>query len=58
MTDEKTTLPLARVRMALKDRLTAYAKSQDRSVSSVIKTAIKEYPDQHKERSLVKDPYR
>ncbi|MFD0851235.1 CopG family ribbon-helix-helix protein [Actinomadura adrarensis] len=58
MTDEKTTLPPARVEKALKDRLTAYAKSQDRSVSWVIKTAIKEYLDTHEEGSLGKDPDR
>jgi predicted transcriptional regulator len=58
MTDDKTTLPPARVDAALKDRLARYAASQDRPVSWVIRKAIEEYLNRHEEGSLGKDPYR
>jgi predicted transcriptional regulator len=58
MADDKTTLPAVRVDQALKERLASYAESQERSVSWVIRKAIKEYLDRHEEESLGKDPDR
>lgn len=58
MAETMTTLPPARVEKALKDRLEAHAKLQDRSVSWVIRKAIKEYLDQHEEGSLGQNPDR
>ncbi|MBO2449045.1 ribbon-helix-helix protein, CopG family [Actinomadura barringtoniae] len=56
--DKTTTLPPARVDAELKNRLVAYAESQERPVSWVIRKAIKEYLDRHEEGSLGKDPDR
>lgn len=58
MTDDRTTLPPVRVEKAFKERLAAYAASQERDVSWVIRKAIKEYLDRHEEKSLGKDPDR
>lgn len=58
MTEDKTTLPPARVEKALKDRLIAHAEAQERTVSWVIRKAIKEYLDRQEEGSLVQDPDR
>jgi predicted transcriptional regulator len=54
MADDRT----VRVDTAFKERLTAYAESQERDVSWVIRKAIKEYLDRHEERSLGEDPDR
>lgn len=56
MADDRTTLPPVRVDKAFKERLAAYAESQERDVSWVIRKAIKEYLDRHEEGSHVKDP--
>ncbi|WP_433326548.1 CopG family ribbon-helix-helix protein [Spirillospora sp. CA-294931] len=58
MTNDKTTLPPVRVDQAFKERLAAYAESQERDVSWVIRKAIKEYLDRHEEGSLGQDPDR
>jgi predicted transcriptional regulator len=58
MAEDKTTLPPARVEKELKDRLVAYAEAQERTVSWVIRKAIKEYLDRHEEGSLGEDPDR
>ncbi|GAA1544438.1 hypothetical protein GCM10009678_28900 [Actinomadura kijaniata] len=58
MADDRTTLPPVRVDKAFKERLTAYAASQERDVSWVIRKAIKEYLDRHEEPSLGEDPDR
>ncbi|MBO3751483.1 ribbon-helix-helix protein, CopG family [Streptosporangiaceae bacterium NEAU-GS5] len=58
MTSEKTTLPPARVEVALKERLIRYAESQERPVSWVIRKAIEEYLNRHEEGSIVQDPDR
>ncbi|MFD0856812.1 ribbon-helix-helix domain-containing protein [Actinomadura adrarensis] len=58
MAEEKTTLPPARVEKALKARLVAYAESQERPVSWVIRKAIQEYLARHEEGSLGQDPDR
>jgi predicted transcriptional regulator len=47
MADDKTTLPPARVDVALKERLERYAESQERAVSWVIRKAVIEYLDRH-----------
>ncbi|GAA1825593.1 CopG family ribbon-helix-helix protein [Actinomadura chokoriensis] len=55
MTDDRTTLPAVRVDTAFKKRLSAYAQSQERDVSWVIRKAIKEYLDRREERSIEQD---
>lgn len=55
MTDDRTTLPAVRVDTAFKERLSAYAQSQERDVSWVIRKAIKEYLDRREERSIEQD---
>jgi predicted transcriptional regulator len=42
-----TTLPPVRVETQLKERLTAYARKQDRDISWVIRKAVEEYLDNH-----------
>jgi predicted DNA-binding protein len=42
-----TTLPPVRVETQLKERLTAYARKQDRDISWVIRKAVEEYLDRH-----------
>lgn len=42
-----TTLPPVRVETQLKERLTAYARNQDRDISWVIRKAVEEYLDRH-----------
>jgi hypothetical protein len=49
MAGDKTTLPAARIDVALKQRLERYAESQERPVSWVIRKAIIEYLDRHEE---------
>ncbi|WP_152563757.1 CopG family ribbon-helix-helix protein [Actinomadura welshii] len=58
MTDDRTSLPAVRVDTAFKRRLAAYAQSQERDVSWVIRKAIKEYLDRREERSIEQDPDR
>ncbi|MGI5168197.1 CopG family ribbon-helix-helix protein [Spirillospora sp. CA-253888] len=58
MADDRTTLPPVRVDKAFKERLTAYAETQERDVSWVIRKAIKEYLDRHEEPPLGEDPDR
>ncbi|HEU5031456.1 MAG TPA: ribbon-helix-helix protein, CopG family [Spirillospora sp.] len=55
MAEDRTTLPAVRVDMAFKQRLAAYAESQERDVSWVIRKAIKEYLDRREERSIEQD---
>jgi predicted transcriptional regulator len=42
-----TTLPPVRVEAQFKERLTRYAKKQDREISWVIRKAVEEYLDRH-----------
>jgi predicted transcriptional regulator len=45
-----TTLPPVRVEADFKERLARYAATQDRDVSWVIRKAIEEYLDRHKDK--------
>jgi len=42
-----TALPPARVESELKERLTEYARKQDRTISWVIEKAVEEYLERH-----------
>lgn len=58
MSEHKTTLPPVRVERIFKERLMAYAETQERDVSWVVRKAITMYLDQHEEGSYGEDPHR
>ncbi|WP_433234799.1 CopG family ribbon-helix-helix protein [Actinomadura nitritigenes] len=58
MSENGTTLPPVRVDKAFKRRLAAYAESQERDVSWVVRKAISAYLDQHGKGLHGEDPHR